>query len=154
MKIIAGILTAVVIGINMYFIVVYIQEFPNHWAIYLAFTVLLLFYLNNTELSSHSACMFAWWCLTPLSGVSTILQLYRESDLLVEETGVPGENHRPVASDWQTLSHNVVHLALMEIRTRKWTKNIDNHKSVLSYLVYIRNVIFTVLDALYHGDQV
>jgi hypothetical protein len=28
--------------------------------------------------------------------------------LLVEETGVPGENHRPVASHWQTLSHKVV----------------------------------------------
>jgi hypothetical protein len=30
------------------------------------------------------------------------------SILLVEETGVPGENHRPVASHRQTLSHNVV----------------------------------------------
>jgi hypothetical protein len=30
------------------------------------------------------------------------------SVLLVEETVVPGENHRPVASHWQTLSHNVV----------------------------------------------
>jgi len=30
------------------------------------------------------------------------------SVLLVEETGVPGENQRPVASHWQTLSHNVV----------------------------------------------
>jgi len=28
--------------------------------------------------------------------------------LLVEEYGVPGENHRPVAGHWQTLSHNVV----------------------------------------------
>ena len=37
--------------------------------------------------------------------------------LLVRETGVPGENHRPVACHWQTLSHNVVHLALIEIRT-------------------------------------
>jgi hypothetical protein len=29
---------------------------------------------------------------------------------LVEETWVPGENHRPVANHWQTLSqsHNVV----------------------------------------------
>jgi hypothetical protein len=27
---------------------------------------------------------------------------------MVEETGVPGENHRPVASHWQTLSYNVV----------------------------------------------
>jgi hypothetical protein len=38
------------------------------------------------------------------------------SVLLVEETRVPGENHRPVASHRQTLSHNVVHLALIEIR--------------------------------------
>jgi len=36
---------------------------------------------------------------------------------LVEETGGPGENHRPAASHWQTLSHNVVHFALIEIRT-------------------------------------
>jgi hypothetical protein len=28
--------------------------------------------------------------------------------LLVEETGVPGENHRPAASQEQILSHNVV----------------------------------------------
>jgi hypothetical protein len=31
-----------------------------------------------------------------------------QSVLLVEDTGVPGENHRPTASHWQTLSHNVV----------------------------------------------
>ena len=30
------------------------------------------------------------------------------SILLVEETGVPRENHRPAASHCQTLSHNVV----------------------------------------------
>jgi len=28
--------------------------------------------------------------------------------LLLEETGVPVENHQPVASHWQALSHNVV----------------------------------------------
>jgi hypothetical protein len=27
-----------------------------------------------------------------------------------------GENHRPVASHWKTLSHTVVHLALIKIR--------------------------------------
>ena len=27
---------------------------------------------------------------------------------IVEETGVPGENQRSVASHWQTLSHKVV----------------------------------------------
>jgi len=31
-----------------------------------------------------------------------------QSVLLVEETGVPRENHRPAASHLQTLSHNVV----------------------------------------------
>jgi hypothetical protein len=39
------------------------------------------------------------------------------SVLLVEETGWPRENHRPVANHWQTLSHNVIHLTLIEIRT-------------------------------------
>jgi len=31
-----------------------------------------------------------------------------QSVLLMEETRVPGENHRPIASHWQTLSHNVI----------------------------------------------
>ena len=30
------------------------------------------------------------------------------SVLLVDVTGGPGENHRPVASNWQMLLHNVV----------------------------------------------
>jgi hypothetical protein len=42
------------------------------------------------------------------------------SVLLVEETGGPGENHRPVASHRQTLSHNV-HLTLIEIRTHNFS---------------------------------
>jgi hypothetical protein len=29
------------------------------------------------------------------------------SVLLVEDTGAPRENHRPVAKDWQTSSHKV-----------------------------------------------
>ena len=40
--------------------------------------------------------MVGWFMvLTPLS---TIFQLYHDVFLLVEETGVPGETHRPVAS--------------------------------------------------------
>jgi len=31
-----------------------------------------------------------------------------QSVLLVEETRVQGENHRPAESHWQTLSHNIV----------------------------------------------
>jgi hypothetical protein len=48
---------------------------------------------------------------------NNISVLSLRSDLLVEETGGPGENHPPVESHWQTLSHNVIHLALIQIRT-------------------------------------
>ena len=41
-----------------------------------------------------------------------------QSVLLLEETRGPRENHKPVASHWQTLSDIVGHLALIEIRTR------------------------------------
>ena len=40
------------------------------------------------------------------------------SVLLVAETGRPEENHLPVVSHCQALSHDVVHLALTEIRTQ------------------------------------
>ena len=39
---------------------------------------------------------------------NNILAISWRSVLLVEETGVPGENHRPVASHLQTLSQNIV----------------------------------------------
>ena len=39
---------------------------------------------------------------------NNILAVSWQSVLLVEETGVPGENQRPAASHRQTLSHNVV----------------------------------------------
>jgi hypothetical protein len=39
---------------------------------------------------------------------NTISVIWLWSVLLVEKIGVPGENHRPVASHWQTLSQNVV----------------------------------------------
>ena len=38
----------------------------------------------------------------------------------MEETGVPGENHRPAATHWQTLSHNVV-------SSTPWLSGIGTH---------------------------
>jgi len=35
------------------------------------------------------------------------MKLNKNLVLLVEETGVPGENHWSVGSHWQTLSHNI-----------------------------------------------
>jgi hypothetical protein len=39
------------------------------------------------------------------------------SVLFVKETGMPAENQQPVASHWQTLSHNVVYT------THEWDSN-------------------------------
>ena len=49
------------------------------------------------------------------------------SVLLVEGTGVPGENHRPSASHWQTLSHNVVSSTLRLSRIRTHNFSGDRH---------------------------
>ena len=50
------------------------------------------------------------------------------SVLLVEETGLPGENHRPAASHWQTLSHNVV-----SSTSRQWF----NVRGSCSFCLYV-----------------
>jgi hypothetical protein len=62
----------------------------------------------------HNVCLFAWWCLTPLS---TIFRLYRGGQFYRwRKLGDPAKN-TDIASHWQTLSHNVVHLSLVEIQT-------------------------------------
>jgi hypothetical protein len=58
------------------------------------------------------------------------------SVLLVEETGGPGENYRPVASHCQTLSHYVVHFTLID--KRKICK--INIKTSLYYLYLIMSL--------------
>ena len=47
------------------------------------------------------------WCMVFDATFNNILAKSWQSVLLVEETGVPGENHRPAASRGETLSHNV-----------------------------------------------
>ena len=70
--------------------------------------------------TSSSVCLFVWWCLTSLS---TKVQLYRGGQFKCWRT-----QRKPVVSHWQTLSYNVVHFALIEIRTcnisgdRHWIK--------------------------------
>jgi hypothetical protein len=61
-------------------------------------------------------CLFV--CLMVVNVTfNNVLVISWRSVSLVEETGGLGENHRTVASHRQTLSHNAVHLALIEIRT-------------------------------------
>ena len=48
------------------------------------------------------------WFMVFNATFSNISAMSCHSVLLMEDTRVPRENHRPVASLWQTLSHNVV----------------------------------------------
>jgi hypothetical protein len=52
------------------------------------------------------------------AAINNISVILLQSALLVDETGKPRENHRPVTSHRQTLSHNAAYLGLIEIRTR------------------------------------
>jgi hypothetical protein len=49
-----------------------------------------------------------WWFMVFNTTFNNISVISWQSVLLVEETRVPGQNHRPAASHRQTLSHNVV----------------------------------------------
>jgi hypothetical protein len=63
-------------------------------------------------------CLFVFVCLMVFNATfNTISVISWRSVLLVEETEGLGENHQLVASHRQTFSHNVVYLALIEIRT-------------------------------------
>ena len=64
-------------------------------------------------------------CIVYIATFNNISVISWGSVLLMEETGVPGENHRPVASHWQTVSHNVV--------------------SSIPYLIWIRLKILVVI---------
>jgi hypothetical protein len=66
----------------------------NIWYLYLFFYIFC---------SSLIVWLFVWWCLNVT--FNNILVILWQSVLLVEETG---ENHWPVASQGQTLLHNVL----------------------------------------------
>ena len=67
---------------------------------------------QKTQRQTLDECLFV--CLMVFSATfNNISVISWRSVLLVEETGGSEENHWPVASHWQTLSCNVVHLALL-----------------------------------------
>jgi len=61
---------------------------------------------------------------TAIRQQGTLSYISWRSVLLVEKTGGSRENHWTVASHWQTWSHNVVHLTLIEIRTHNISGDI------------------------------
>ena len=79
----------------------------------------ILIYLCEKFLNNHQKPIERQFvCLMVFNATfNNISAISWRSVLLMEETGVPGEKHRPVISHQQTVSHNVVHLALIKIRT-------------------------------------
>ena len=65
---------------------------------------------DDNVLVSRMTCLEVWFMFiiefNATFNNSSVISWW--SVLLVEETGVPGENHRPAVSHWQTWSHNVV----------------------------------------------
>jgi len=65
--------------------------------------VFCLTVLNNWELVTVPRVM----AMMPNEIFNNISVMSWWSVLLVDETGIPGRNHRPNTSQWQTLSHKV-----------------------------------------------
>jgi hypothetical protein len=97
-------------------------EFASFKDFSIGYIVLLKVALNAITLTLLNHCLFkmCWSCLPvfqPLlsrilcpfnATFNNISVISWRSVFCVEETGVPGENRRPVVSQWQTLPHNVV----------------------------------------------
>jgi hypothetical protein len=71
-----------------------------------------IWYGKYAKLSGESEIVYlelfglVWFiALNATFNIISVISL--RSIVLGDETVVPGENHRPVASHWQTLSHNV-----------------------------------------------
>ena len=80
-------------------------------------------------LSQKCITRLVWfgWLMVLNATFNNISVILWRSVLLVEETGGPRENHLPAACHWQTLSDNVVHLALNGMQTH----NISDHRHLL-----------------------
>jgi hypothetical protein len=102
-----------ILFIYLFFFVVVVALFVCVCCCFLYWSVLLTFYRRQTDYRNKSCVIAVEYSLTlkhipNFNNISVI-----SSVLLVEETGVPGENHRPVASHWQTLPHNVTALVVI-----------------------------------------
>ena len=104
--------------------------------------------MEKTLIFSTQLYIFDWlvWFMVFSATLSNISVILWRSVLLVEEIGVSGENHRPAASHWQTLSHNVVSSTprLSGVRThnvrgdKHWLHSISLKWETESYICYER----------------
>jgi hypothetical protein len=64
-------------------------------------------FVNILHLTINVAGLALVWILVFKATFNNISAISWWSVLLMEKTGVHGENHRHIASHWQTVSHNV-----------------------------------------------
>ena len=94
---------------------------------------------------------FGWFVFMVFNAIfNTISVVSWRSVLLVEETGVFGENYLPAASYWQALSNNVVHLALSGVRTHN-ISGINNTKCIRDVHNELQNYI-KIISPTYRDD--
>jgi hypothetical protein len=82
---------------------------------------------------------------------NNILVLSWRSVLWVEETGVPEENHWPVASHWQTLSHNIVsrtpcHERGSNSQLKSWITCKSNYHTITTSKYYCLVIFLFLLE--------
>jgi len=88
----------------------YSYFYLNLWSIYVMCTFILTwtnkmkYYRPYNSVLKYTRVMVIVFNAT-FNNISVILW---RSILLMEETGVPGENHWPVVSHWKTLLHNAI----------------------------------------------
>jgi hypothetical protein len=85
------------------------------------------------SITGHSLLSISTLFKNKLQHISYIMA----SGLLVEETG---GLHRPAASHWETLSHNVVLLVLRESRTHNISATIMPLGERLAMLIYCMSI--------------
>ena len=119
--------------------------------LYLLFLYFFTFHQLFTVISGMYLKWVGWFMVFNAT-FNNISVISWRSVLLVEETGVHGENHRPATSHSQTLSHNVVvqffslNIFYLPIKQTKWIR----HK--LTYEVFFI-LEFVTLNKYIKGMQ-
>jgi hypothetical protein len=108
-------------------------------------------YLDKLRFWERSL-LIVWviWVMVFNATINNILVISWRSVLLVEETGVPGENHSPAASHWQTLSHNVVSSTPFLSGIQTHNVKGDRVDRVSEWLLLNTN---SAIFQLYHGEN-
>jgi len=82
------------------------------------------------------SCLFIFCLMVFNATFNTISVILWRSVLFVEETGIPGENHQPVASHWQTWSNALYTGSYLVLSRARLIVSIIFYKENMGDLVY------------------